>query len=84
MAAAPYVRRDGELTEEALAAAIAEESRHGGRPTLLVCGDRETEQRALRILAPHAGGRGGLDVLRASVPSVQIVDELAPGEWELR
>lgn len=65
-------------------AALEEERRQGRRPTLLVCGDRVTEQRALRILAPHAGGSTGFDVLRASVPSVQIVEELDDREWELR
>lgn len=77
----PRTIRDGELTTQALADALAAEQAAGRRPTQLAVGSRLLEVRALQVLAP---ADGSFDELRSAVPNVLVDVTLPDDSWELR
>jgi hypothetical protein len=73
------VRRRGELSERVLQDALADEGLRGARPMRLVVGSDALAQVAHRILDPR-----GLGALVSSMPNVEVDQQLADDEWELR
>lgn len=76
------VLRDGEMTQQSLAAAVADEHHRlgGPRPLSLLVSTPEMERAALRILDPN----DLLSSLLAGLPFVEVTDGLAAGEWMLK
>lgn len=75
------VVREGELSAQSLADAVADEhQRRGGPcPLVLLVGSEELERVALRILDPS----DLLSALRAGLPFVRVAGELPPRSWLL-
>lgn len=74
------VLRVGELTEQSLADAIADEKARGLRPGLLAVGSPVLERRARAILSSP----GGMSDLRVAFPLVTLDPVLASGQWQVR
>lgn len=75
------VRRTGELTQQSLVDAIADETQRGRTPALIAVGGGDLELTARRILNTDLSGLGGL---RETFAAVELDDSLGPLEWELR
>jgi hypothetical protein len=74
------MRRDGELTEQSLLDALATEQAEGGRPTKVAVGSEALALVARRIV----GQPGGVTVLAAVFPAVEVDGALGASGWELR